>query len=51
MTDSLMQVIDSMYRDMIIVLAIAIGLTVLGVLIESMEPEDRRHEGEDGSDL
>ena len=50
MTDGLMQVIDSMYRDMVIVLATAIGLTVLGVLIESMEPKDGRHDGEDGSD-
>ena len=50
MADGLMHVIDSMYRDMIIVLAIAIGLTVLGILIESMEHKDRRHEGEDGSD-
>jgi hypothetical protein len=44
MTDGLIQVMDSMYRDMIIVFAITIGLTVLVVLIESMEPQDREHE-------
>ncbi len=44
MTDGLIQVMDSMYRDMIIVFAITIGLTVLVVLIESMEPKDREHE-------